>query len=78
MSSPPLYYVATDPDAFRPGEPARVIGYCFLTGKDGSVKLAYDVEYADGVTDQCPIATVSAYALTLTPNPNPLRHDFAT
>lgn len=53
--TPRLFYRATDPDAFRFGEWAVVVGQSTFRTRDGTEKLFFDVEYPDGVTDQCPV-----------------------
>ena len=54
-----VYLVGTHHYCFRAGEPAEVIGV--IMGKpsaDAEPRLAYEVEYSDGITDLVPVSEI--------------------
>lgn len=70
-----LYYIATAPEAFRRGERARIVGKSFTTLRDGTTVLFYDVQYPDGMTDECPMTGIGYVIESDEPQLKPTPHE---
>lgn len=64
MNTQPAYYVGTNPNSFRSGEAAIIVGVVFAQPPGGSWRPCYEVEYADGKRDFFPITDHANYIIT--------------
>jgi len=58
-----VFYIGTNDNSFRSGEPGKITGITMLYGEGIKDKPCFEIEYGDGVKDYSPICDSKNYKL---------------
>jgi hypothetical protein len=57
------YYVGTNENSFRSSEPAEIISILTCYPEKDIPRVCFEVKYADGKIDYCPVSDVENYKI---------------